>query len=326
MADNELDVRQLRKPDKHPTIFAAYAGLSVGESFVLVNNHDPKHLHDEFEADHAGSYGWEYLEKGPAVWRIRITKLTATPLPRVLTNTAEVASDPDLTGAMWKLEVRDRDLDSNVIALAPGLGRTAAEILARRPRSYVGAEQDPDAARSVRKILAGRGDVRIADAAETGLADSATDIVIGEAMLTMQGDAAKRAIVSEAARVLRPGGRYAIHELALTPDTIADEIKTDVRQSLARAIKVNARPLTVAEWTQLLGDHGLIVDHVATAPMALLEPRRLIADEGLPGALRFAKNLLTHRDARRRVLQMRRTFRRHRDRLMALAIVAHKPA
>ena len=25
MADNELDVRQLRKPDKHPMIFAIYA-------------------------------------------------------------------------------------------------------------------------------------------------------------------------------------------------------------------------------------------------------------------------------------------------------------
>ncbi|MCV7399240.1 DUF2249 domain-containing protein [Mycobacterium fragae] len=120
MADNELDVRQLRKPDKHPTIFATYQRLSVGESFVLVNNHDPKHLHDEFEADHAGGYGWEYLEKGPAVWRIRITKLTATPLPRILTNTAVAPSEPDVTGAVWKLDVRERDLDSNVIALAPG--------------------------------------------------------------------------------------------------------------------------------------------------------------------------------------------------------------
>jgi uncharacterized protein (DUF2249 family) len=42
MADNELDVRQLRKPDKHPTIFAAYPDLPVGGSFVLVNNHDPQ--------------------------------------------------------------------------------------------------------------------------------------------------------------------------------------------------------------------------------------------------------------------------------------------
>ncbi len=215
--------------------------------------------------------------------------------------------------------------DADVLELAPGLGRTATEILNRRPRSYLGAEQDADAARSVRDIVAGHGDVRVTDAADTGLPDACTDVVLGEAMLTMQGDTAKRAIIGEAARVLRPGGRYAIHELALTPDTLVDGIKTQVRQSLARAIKVNARPLTVAEWSQLLTDHGLIVEQVTTAPMALLQPRRLIADEGFLGALRFAKNLLTHHDARRRVRQMRRTFRVHRSSLTAVAIVAHKP-
>ncbi|MGH3562268.1 MAG: DUF2249 domain-containing protein [Mycobacterium sp.] len=124
MPDTELDVRPLRKPEKHPTIFATYADLAVGESFVLVNNHDPKHLHDEFELDHPGSYGWEYLEKGP-VWRIRISKLTSTPLPRILTNTAEITgsdAEPDLAGVLWKLEVQNRDLDSNVISLTPNDG------------------------------------------------------------------------------------------------------------------------------------------------------------------------------------------------------------
>ncbi|BBY08267.1 class I SAM-dependent methyltransferase [Mycobacterium noviomagense] len=233
-------------------------------------------------------------------------------------------------GAELTRELLDRAAvtDADVLELAPGLGRTAIEILARRPRSYLGAEQDPDAAALVRDIVhksgAGRGDVRVADAADTGLPDASSDVVVGEAMLTMQGKATKHAIVAEAARLLRPGGRYAIHELALTPDTIADDVKTDVRQSLARAIKVNARPLTVAEWRDLLAEHGLVVDHVATAPMALLQPRRLIADEGLLRALRFTMNVLTHRDARRRVLQMRRTFRRHRDRLTAVAIVARK--
>lgn len=126
MADSELDVRQLRKPDKHPTIFATYAALGVGESFVLVNNHDPKHLRAEFDADHPGSYGWEYAERGPEVWRVRISKLASTPLPRILANTndlvAAARSDADATGAVWRLEARDRDLDSNVIALPAGGG------------------------------------------------------------------------------------------------------------------------------------------------------------------------------------------------------------
>lgn len=219
---------------------------------------------------------------------------------------------------------------ADVVELAPGLGRTATEILTNGPRSYVGAEGDPDAANVVRGVLADLGAqhaaVRIADAADTGLPDASSDVVIGEAMLTMQGEAAKRAIVAEAARVLRPGGRYAIHELALTPDDVPEQISTDIRHALARAIKVNARPLTIAEWSALLAEHGLVVDDVATAPMALLQPRRLVADEGLWGALRFARNVLVHRDARRRVLTMRRTFRKHRKRLAAVAIVAHEPA
>lgn len=219
---------------------------------------------------------------------------------------------------------------ADVVELAPGLGRTATEIVAQGPRSYVGAEGDSDAANVVRGVLSDLGaqnaEMRVADAAATGLPDASSDVVIGEAMLSMQGDAAKGAIVAEAARLLRPGGRYAIHELALTPDDVPEEISTDIRRALARAIKVNARPLTVAEWSKLLAEHGLVVDRVATAPMALLQPRRMVSDEGLFGALRFARNVLVHRDARKRVLTMRRTFHKHRKQLAAVAIVAHKPA
>lgn len=213
----------------------------------------------------------------------------------------------------------------DVIELAPGLGRTAAEIIDCGSRSYLGVEQDRDAARAVGAVVAGRGEVVTADASHTGLPEASADIVIGEAMLTMQSDHAKRAIIAEAARLLRPGGCYALHELALSPDELADETKSAIRQAMARAIKVNARPLTVAEWSAALSEHGLVVEHVQTAPMALLQPRRIVADEGVAGALRFARNLLLHRTARRRVLQMRQTFHTHRDRLCAVAIVARKP-
>ena len=118
----ELDVRGMRKPDKHPTIFATYAALPVGAAFVLVNDHDPQHLHDEFETDHAGSYRWEYLSREMRDWRIQITKLASTALPRVLVDTTTITTDTtvDVTGAVWKLDARERDLDSNVIALPPG--------------------------------------------------------------------------------------------------------------------------------------------------------------------------------------------------------------
>ncbi|NMO52830.1 class I SAM-dependent methyltransferase [Actinoplanes sp. TBRC 11911] len=213
---------------------------------------------------------------------------------------------------------------SDVVELAIGRARTTREILDRHPHSYVGIDNDPDAIAAARRALPRQGSFLVTDAASTGLPDACADVVIGEAMLTMQGDHAKHAIVAEAARMLRPQGRYAIHELALTPDTIDDATKTTIRKALARSLRVNARPLTIVEWQALLARHGLVIDHVDAAPMALLQPRRVLADEGVAGTARFARNLLTHPDARRRVLAMRRTFRTHHTNLTAVAIVAHK--
>ena len=121
MTDHELDVRPLPRPGKHPAIFQAYDALGVGESIAVVNDHDPRHLRDEFEVEHPGGYAWEYLARERGAYRIRITKLAATPLPRVLADAAAVsASSGDVTGAVWKLQMRERDLDSNIIALPPG--------------------------------------------------------------------------------------------------------------------------------------------------------------------------------------------------------------
>ncbi|QKT06171.1 methyltransferase domain-containing protein [Gordonia sp. X0973] len=217
----------------------------------------------------------------------------------------------------------DADLaDADVLEIAPGLGRTAVEILARDPRSYRGVESDEAAAKLAGAVVGTRGTVSTGEAQSTGLDAQSVDVAIGEAMLTMQSDKGKTQIVDEAKRVLRPGGRYAIHELALEPDTLSDEQKKEIRQSLARSIKVNARPLTEAEWRALLTDAGFTVETVRFAPMALLQPRRIIADEGLGGALKFAGNVIRNGDARRRVLGMRKTFRKYRDNLAAIEIIA----
>ena len=49
--------------------------LAPGESFVLVNNHDPKPLRREFQATYPDRYGWDYLEAGPDRWQVRIGRL-----------------------------------------------------------------------------------------------------------------------------------------------------------------------------------------------------------------------------------------------------------
>jgi uncharacterized protein (DUF2249 family) len=71
-ADQVLDVRSEPPARRHELIFDTYHDLRSGEAFVLVNDHDPKPLWYQFEAEHTGAYSWDYLEQGPEVWRVRI--------------------------------------------------------------------------------------------------------------------------------------------------------------------------------------------------------------------------------------------------------------
>ncbi|MCC7482586.1 MAG: hypothetical protein IT541_13785 [Hyphomicrobiales bacterium] len=150
-------------------------------------------------------------------------------------------------------------------------------------------------------------------------------MVYGEAMLTMQGPAQKARIIGEAFRLLQPEGRYGIHELCFTPENLDESIKQEVQARLTEAIHVGARPLTVPEWRKLLNEVGFEVAHTSLAPMRLLEPMRLLRDEGFLGAARFIWNVLRNRDAHDRVRGMRRIFKKYQTNMAAVMLVARKP-
>ncbi|QAY59462.1 class I SAM-dependent methyltransferase [Microbacterium protaetiae] len=216
--------------------------------------------------------------------------------------------------------------DADVVELAPGLGLTAKLLLEAGPASYIGVENDADAAALAAASLGARGEVTIGEAKSTGLADASCDVVLTEAMLTMHTNAQKGEILDEVARILRPGGCYAVHELALVPDDIPIETAEDVRLSLVRSQKVNTRPQTTPEWIALFAAHGFEVEHVVHAPMRLLHFRRLLADEGLRGTLHIAGTYLRDADVRRRVNTMRAAFRRNEKHIAAIAIIARRAA
>ena len=217
------------------------------------------------------------------------------------------------------LDIRGRD---GVVEFAPGMGVTARLALALGPASYTAVERDEAAARIVEGYVVGEGRrVVVGSAAETGLPAASATVVYGEAMLTMQTEEVKRRIVREAARVLRPGGRYGIHEMCLR-DGVDGGARREVERALTGVVHHGVRPLTVSEWRRLLEDEGFAVKAVETAPMALLEPARVVRDEGFFRALRFAFNVLRDADARRRVFEMRSVFRRHRGQIAAVAVTA----
>jgi hypothetical protein len=222
-----------------------------------------------------------------------------------------------------ELAVRPND---DVVEFAPGLGVTARMTLACNPHSYTAVERDQDAAKIVQGYLSGPYQWCILGTAEeTGLSDGAASVVYGEAMLSMQPAKTKARIVGEAARLLKPGGRYGIHELCLRPDDVDESIRDAIQNELSDEIHVGVRPLTVREWRDVLEANGLEIVAEHTAPMHLLEPVRLMKDEGILRALRFVFNVVTHAAARRRVQTMRRVFRKYGRHLAAIALVARKP-
>ncbi len=214
-----------------------------------------------------------------------------------------------------------------VVELAPGLGTTARITLAKRPAAYIAVEQDATASGQVERLLTDPRDHCVhGNASETGLESDSADVVYGEAMLTMQTKSQKQKIVGEAYRILRSGGRYGIHELGLIPDEIDESVKAAILKELSDSIHVGARPLTVSEWKETLSSVGFVVDEnsCVTTPMHLLEPRRVLRDEGLIGTARIAWNVLNSRPARRRIAEMRGVFRKYDQYLCAVSMIGRK--
>ena len=74
-----LDVRDVEPRFRHERIFAALALLPVGGALQLTNDHDPRPLWYQLQAEEAGQFAWTYLEHGPACWRVQIERLAPAP-------------------------------------------------------------------------------------------------------------------------------------------------------------------------------------------------------------------------------------------------------
>ena len=72
---NIVDVRSLVPAQRHAKIFQLVDELAPGASFILVNDHDPRPLYYQLEAEYPKQFSWVYLERGPEAWRVEINKL-----------------------------------------------------------------------------------------------------------------------------------------------------------------------------------------------------------------------------------------------------------
>lgn len=71
---NKFDVRPYPPAKRHDMVFDAFDELKPGEAFVFINDHDPKPLYYQIEAESDEPFKWEYLETMPEEWKVKVMK------------------------------------------------------------------------------------------------------------------------------------------------------------------------------------------------------------------------------------------------------------
>jgi uncharacterized protein (DUF2249 family) len=60
---------------RHQAIFDAFQALPESYSALLINDHDPKPLIYQLQAEQPGVFSVEYVESGPTQYAVRFTRL-----------------------------------------------------------------------------------------------------------------------------------------------------------------------------------------------------------------------------------------------------------
>ena len=76
MTATTLDIRELPPSDRHPKIHDAFADLDSGETLEIVNDHEPKPLFYEFQAEVEAfdAEAYEVEKRGPTEFVARLPK------------------------------------------------------------------------------------------------------------------------------------------------------------------------------------------------------------------------------------------------------------
>lgn len=72
-----FDVRPFPPAQRHDMVFDSFDELNPGEAFVFINDHDPKPLYYQIEAESDEAFRWDYLIEGPDEWKVKVTKLNS---------------------------------------------------------------------------------------------------------------------------------------------------------------------------------------------------------------------------------------------------------
>jgi len=96
----ELDLCHLARSRRHSLVFERFDALAVGESFVLVNDHNPVLLERKLEHARPGQAAWEHVDRGPKKYHIRVRRVA----PSRVSESRRVARPEDLVHEIHEIE------------------------------------------------------------------------------------------------------------------------------------------------------------------------------------------------------------------------------
>ena len=222
----------------------------------------------------------------------------------------------------WLIEQGQFSSDKKVLEVACNMGTTTIE-LAKTYGCQITAVDLDKAALAQAKLNGDKAGVselvtfELANAMKLPYEDNSFDIVINEAMLTMQTDKGKAKCMDEYYRVLKPGG------VLLTHDVMLKQRDKNVREELSRAINVNVGPLTEGSWIQLARSHAFDRVDTFVGEMTLMSLRGMVYDEGLGGTLKICFNALK-KENYGQFMKMFKMFQKNQEKLGFIAMVSRK--
>jgi uncharacterized protein (DUF2249 family) len=75
---HEFDLRPFPPTERHEMFYKAFEDIKSGEAFEFINDHDPSPLYYQMEAESKEPFRWDYLQKGPHEWKVRVIKVKET--------------------------------------------------------------------------------------------------------------------------------------------------------------------------------------------------------------------------------------------------------
>lgn len=71
-----IDLRPMLARERHALIFRELDSLEVGEALRFVNDHDPKPLYYQLQAERPGAFAWDSQPISNDEWRVQVQRLT----------------------------------------------------------------------------------------------------------------------------------------------------------------------------------------------------------------------------------------------------------